>query len=458
MTRDSSAPTRRVDIAGVLDAAGLTRFHFVLLSLSCLITMFEGLDISLMSFTAPYIRDQMHLSSQQLGVLLTAAIVGQVLGSFSITRFADRWGRRPTIIVSAYLFSLLTIVTGFARNFPELVGIRFLDGLAIGGLLPTAWALNIEFAPRARRSTVVAVIMVGYSIGSAAAGPVTNLIAPAQGWAAVYFWAGVGTIVASAALHSTLPESVRFMVVAGGYGARVAALLNRIAGKAIASAQDDFHLADERTADAKFRVSRLFLGDLRLITPLLWAGYMASSFAIYLNSMWGPMLLEAMTVPRQAAALVASTVGLTGALLGLLLVRATEHWGPRGVMICPALALPVLLLLGSGIASGQNVVPFVMAAGVLINTGHAAVVSIAGIYYPSAIRASGGGWATAVAKCGAVFGPIAGGAILASHLPVTRTYAVLAVCPLVLCLAMFGIARVLRRRATAGAAAIADAA
>jgi len=438
--------SRQVDVAAVLDGGGLTRFHWFLLGLSCLITMFEGLDISLMSYTSPYVRDELHLGGGQLGVLLTAAILGQVVGGFLITRFSDAFGRRPTIIASCYLFSLLTIGTGFIDDYAPLVTIRFLDGLAIGGLLPTAWALNIEFAPKPRRSTVVAAIMLGYSIGSALAGPVTNLIAPSQGWRAVYLWAGVGTLLASIALHRWLPESVRYLVARGGDSSRIAALLNRVSGRSDARPTDRFRLADESHSGTTFRVAQLFAGDLRQITPLLWIGYMASSFAIYLNSMWGPMLLEALYVPRQSAALIASTVALCGAVLGLILVRSTEHWGPRGVMICPALALPLLLVMGSGAIGTDSFVPFVLASGTLINTGHAMVVSIAGIYYPSAIRASGGGWATAVAKCGAVFGPIVGGAIVASHLPVIRTYAVLALCPFVLLLAVFGIARVLKRR------------
>ena len=203
----SRSDSRHIDIATVLDGCGLTRFHFILLGLSCLITLFEGLDISLMSYTAPYIRDEQALSSTQLGVLLTSAIVGQVLGGFTVTRVADRIGRRPTILACAYLFSVLTLVTGLTRTYPQLVTLRFLDGLAIGGLLPTAWALNIEFAPRGRRATVVAVIMLGYSIGSAAAGPVVNLIAPAEGWQAVYLWAGAATLLATVALQRGLPES-----------------------------------------------------------------------------------------------------------------------------------------------------------------------------------------------------------------------------------------------------------
>jgi len=437
---------RVFDVAALLDGRGLTPFHRRLLLLSCCITLFDGTDFAVMAFTAPYIRDELHLSSSLLGRLFSAAVVGQVLGGLLVTHIADRIGRRPTIIATAFLFGLLTLMTALASTYPQLLMIRFLAGLAIGGMLPVAWALNIEFAPRTRRASVVAFIMLGYSLGSAGAGPLTNLVAPGEGWQGVYVWAGVGTLLASAALYLWLPESVRFLVAKRRDGSRVAAVLNRVEPAIGATANDRFTLTDEANPGPRFRVRQLFRGDLRFITPLLWAGYMASSFAIFLSSTWGPLLLEGLKVARQTAALVASLSGLLGAVGGMLLVRMTEHLGPRGVMICPAIALPLLLVIGMGLAPDHVVWLLVLLFGMLLGAGHTAIVSIAGVYYPSSIRASGGGWATSVAKCGAVFGPLAGGAILASNLPVIRTYAFLAFYPVVVCGAMIGIAAVLRRR------------
>jgi AAHS family 4-hydroxybenzoate transporter-like MFS transporter len=75
----------------------------------------------------------------------------------------------------------------------------------------------------------------------------------------------------------------------------------------------------------------------------------------------------------------------------------------------------------------------------LISGSHFGVLSIAGIFYPSAIRASGAGWATSVAKIGAILGPMVGAALLSSGLPIIRSYALLAVCPAVLFVCALGI-------------------
>jgi AAHS family 4-hydroxybenzoate transporter-like MFS transporter len=90
--------------------------------------------------------------------------------------------------------------------------------------------------------------------------------------------------------------------------------------------------------------------------------------------------------------------------------------------------------------------PFVVLGSLLISGAHFGILSIAGIFYPSAIRASGGGWATSVAKVGAILGPIVGAAVLSSGMPVIQSYALLAICPAVLFLCAIGIAAAVHRR------------
>jgi AAHS family 4-hydroxybenzoate transporter-like MFS transporter len=80
---------------------------------------------------------------------------------------------------------------------------------------------------------------------------------------------------------------------------------------------------------------------------------------------------------------------------------------------------------------------------------HYGVTSIAGIFYPSAYRSNGGGWATTVAKIGSALGPVLGGVALSSHLPVKMVFAPLAICPVVVGCAVFFIGR-LQHRIAAG--------
>ena len=348
------------------------------------------------------------------------------------------------MVIAAFSFGLLTTATAFAGSYQALLTLRLLDGFAIGGMLPLAWALNIEFVPVQMRSTIVTIIMMGYSFGTAVAAPMTNWIAPHYGWQGVYWTGGAGTLICAAALWLKLPESIRFLVTKGLKPRLVAQTLKRMDPHSDATADDHFVLSDEPKVDRQFRVSDLFRGNLRAITPLLWLGYIASSLAIYFVASWGPLVLEELKFPRATSALVASSGGLLGAVAGLALMRFTDRFGARAVAFYPALAIPVLLLQGLEMVPVQLFLAVNVLGALLVSGSHFGILSIAGIFYPSAIRASGAGWATSVAKIGAILGPIVGAAVLSSGLPIIRSYALLAVCPAVLFVCALGIHMVTR--------------
>jgi AAHS family 4-hydroxybenzoate transporter-like MFS transporter len=399
----------------------------------------------MIGFTAPYMRDELGLSKTMLGNVFSAGLLGMMLGGFLLSYIGDRVGRRPTVVGSAVAFGILTAAVALAHSYQALLALRFLDGLALGGMLPLAWALNIEFVPTRMRSSVVTVIMMGYSLGAAVAGPMTNWIAPEHGWQGVYLAGGIGSLVCAAALWLYLPESIRFLVLKGDRP-RVRRTLQRLDPALDLAHADQFVLSDELQPGRNFRVGQLFQGDLRIITPVLWIGYFASSLAIYFAVSWGPIVLEDLHFPRQTAAWVASTGALAGAGAGLLLMRFTDRRGPGSVAVYPAICVPVLLALGFGLVPREAFLAVVILATLLISGGHFGVLSIAGIFYPSSIRACGAGWATSMAKFGAILGPIAGAAVLSSGIPIIRSYALLAIWPAILCLSGLGIAAVVRGR------------
>jgi AAHS family 4-hydroxybenzoate transporter-like MFS transporter len=83
----------------------------------------------------------------------------------------------------------------------------------------------------------------------------------------------------------------------------------------------------------------------------------------------------------------------------------------------------------------------------LLGGAHYGMHSIAGLFYPSAFRANGAGWATSIAKIGSIAGPLIGGYILASHFPVMNIFALLAVSPAIIAIALFTLHMLQRRSA-----------
>lgn len=181
-----SSPARTFDVAAFLDGRALSSFNRRLILLSWLITLFDGFDMQVIAYTAPYMREALGLDLRMMGAVISAGTFGMVLGGLAFSWAGDRVGRRPTTLAASFLFGVLTIGLALSKTYHQLVFMRFVDGLAIGGMLPLAWALNIEFVPKRMRAYVVTIIMMGYSLGSAIGGPLTNWVAPRYGWQGVY--------------------------------------------------------------------------------------------------------------------------------------------------------------------------------------------------------------------------------------------------------------------------------
>jgi AAHS family 4-hydroxybenzoate transporter-like MFS transporter len=69
--------------------------------------------------------------------------------------------------------------------------------------------------------------------------------------------------------------------------------------------------------------------------------------------------------------------------------------------------------------------------------GHFGMHSISGIFYPTAYRGNGASWATSIAKIGSIGGPMVGGWVLATSLPVKHIFALLAIFPAIFAVCIY---------------------
>lgn len=443
------AETKIVDVSEIIERQKLGRFLIGLVLVSWIITFFDGLDTNLISFAAPYFGSQYHLTKLQLGNIFSMGLFGTMVGGFALGYLGDRIGRRPMVVLATALFGILTICFALANSYWSLFSLRFIDGLPLGGMLPLAWALNIEYAPKRYRATIVTVIMMGYSLGTALGGPIAIGLIPKFGWKSVFIFGGAASLVCSAILFAILPESIRFLVSKGEDAARigqnVVSIIRRIAPGEQIPANAAFVVSDEAQQHKHFKPSLLFAGELRWITPLVWIAYIASSLAVFFIVNWTPVVFEALKYSRSEAATAASLYSGVGAIGGLLLMRFTDKRGAIAITVMPVMTA-ILLITASFAAMGH--VPFLIlaaATGGFLIGGHFGMHSICGIFYPSAYRANGAGWATSIAKIGSVAGPILGGIVLSTSLPVRYIFAVLAICPAVMAVCIYAVGRMHRR-------------
>ncbi len=433
-----------VDVTPIIEGQRLSGFLIRLVLISWIITFFDGFDLNVIAYVAPYLSTEFHIDRSAMGPLFSIGLLGTMIGGFLFGYIGDRIGRRPAVIISTAAFGVLTLVFALATSYVQLCAIRLIDGVAVGGMLPLCWALNIEYVPKRYRATVVTVIMLGYSVGTALGGPIANWLIPLYGWQSVYVFGGACSLVAALFLLIMLPESIKFLVAHNAPPQRVARAVMRLQPSLALPANPRFVASDETACvgDAeRFRIRLLFRGNLAWITPLFWLGYIASSMAAFFLATWTPLLFEALGLTRGDAASFAAIGSLGGALGGLSLMRFLDNRGPSAVTMMPVLAIPLLLIAGLANLGHWEFLTVSFLIFMTVIGGHFGMHSTAGIFYPSAYRGNGAGWATSVAKIGSIAGPTLGGLILSTNMPIRQIFVCLAVCPAILALCMWTIGR-----------------
>jgi AAHS family 4-hydroxybenzoate transporter-like MFS transporter len=430
-----------IDVSEIIERQKLSSFLIGLALISWIITFFDGLDANLITFAAPYFRREYGLTTIQTGNIFGMHQLGTLIGGFLLGYLGDRIGRRPAVILATAAFGALTMCFYFTSSYGTLFWLRLIDGIPLGGMLPLAWALNIEYAPKHYRSTIVTVIMIGYSVGTAVGGPFANWLIPKLGWKSVFICGGAAALVSALVLLWMLPESIRFLASKGKSPSRIAAMIRRAVPDEPIPAGAVFIVGDEPGHSKNFRPSLLFQGELRKITPLLWIAYIASSFAVFFIVNWTPLVFEALSYTRAEAATASSMMSIMGAIGGVLLMRFTDRRGAIAVSVMPAVTFCLLLIAGLVVLGHSPFLVLVALIGLFLIGGHFGMHSICGIFYPSAYRANGASWATSIAKIGSIGGPVVGGWILATSLPVRNIFAVLAICPAIFAVCIYAVGR-----------------
>jgi MFS transporter, AAHS family, 4-hydroxybenzoate transporter len=431
-----------VDVTEIIEGQKLGWFVIRLVLVCWLVTFFDGYDQNVIAYAAPYIAPAYHLDKVMMGEIFSAGTVGNLVGGFLFGYIADRIGRRATIILATATFALLTLCLAFAQSYVAFMALRFLNGIALGGAIPLTWALSMEYVPRRFRATIVTLVMLGYSLGFAVGGPLSIALIPRFGWLSVFLFGGGVSLVAAFILFATLPESLRFLAATRRDPKLMVRIIRRLAPEVDADERSVFVVSDEARTTGEVR--NLFRGELGWITPLLWTAFIASSLTTYFFTYWGPTVYESVGFSREASAWITSSNSVAGATGGLLLMRFTDRFGPVSVASFPALAVPLLLVVGFASMSATSFVPLVFLLSIFLNGGHYGITSITGLFYPTAYRGLGTGWAASMAKIGSIAGPLIGGYILSSSLPPRQIFAVMAVCPAVLCLSVLAIGSIQR--------------
>ncbi|MDT7583768.1 MAG: hypothetical protein QOE32_1318 [Pseudonocardiales bacterium] len=410
----------------------------------CLVSIvFEGYDLVAYGTALPSILadPRWGLGAAHAGLIGSYALVGMLVGSLLAGAIGDFVGRRWLVIVSTAWFSAWMAVTAVAPSLSVFGLARFLVGVGIGALIPTAAALAVEFAPPGRGNTHSAIVWAGYPGGGVLAA-LLGLVFLEEFGPRSLFWFGVLPLVTVVPLALRfLPESPSFLALRGRH--EEAAVIARRYGLS--------HAAPDRN-EASERRGPLALFDRGRRTATVLMGLMSAGGLLltYGLNTWLPQLMRSSGYALGSALAFLLVLNAGAILIPLVASRAADRIGPQKVVAVSfaAAAVAICLLSMKLPTLGLYLLTFVAGAGTI--GAQVLVYGFAATYFPTTCRAAGLAWTASVGRLGGITGPTVAGLLIAAGYGVASNFYVFAVVALVSAVCA---ASVPRRRATARATA-----
>lgn len=168
--------------------------------------MFDAMDIFLLAVSMPAIIKDLSISPADGGLLATGTMIGVGLSSVVVGWCADNYGRRKTLFWSLMLFGLLTAAIYFTNTWFQILVLRFLAGLGLGGVWSIIVSYIAETWPAHQRGRAASFVLSSFPVGAGLAAFLAYLILPTYGWRAL-FLTGAGAVIAALYFLIFVPES-----------------------------------------------------------------------------------------------------------------------------------------------------------------------------------------------------------------------------------------------------------
>lgn len=178
----------------------ITAFIFAFLALLC-----DGADLGFLALSLTSLKNEFHLTGLQAGALGSLTLLGSAIGGLFGGWACDRFGRVRIIVFFIAYSSILTCALGFTHSFEQFAVVRVFGSIGLGALYIACNVLMSEMVPTKHRTTVLATLMTGYTLGSLLATLLAGHIIPEHGWRYLY-WLAIVPVVLSFFMHYMVPE------------------------------------------------------------------------------------------------------------------------------------------------------------------------------------------------------------------------------------------------------------
>ncbi|MEU6658338.1 MFS transporter [Streptomyces sp. NPDC046821] len=411
-----------------LERLPLSRPHLMLLLMGGLGLAFDAMDGSLVSYLLPAVTPLWHLEPWQTGLVGSSLLIGILIGALGAGVGGDAIGRRRVMMYGLALYCAATLVAAMAPSWELFFAARIVAGIGIGvegAIIPPYIS---EFVPARYRGVFVGSIAGFFAFGYVASALLGRLFVPALGDG----WRIAQVITAAPVLmllwwRRKLPESPRWLLTQGrrDEAAEVVDALEaavRAAGKQVPAVEPApepvAETAEPVTPAAKPRLGaglvEIWRGGLARQTAVLWLLWAAITFSFFGFFVWIPSLLveRGLTVSSSFTyALVITIAQIPGYYSAAFLNERLDRKRTIAFYLLAG-AASAFLLAQAG--SNTELLVYGILLSFFMNGTYAGLYAYTPEVYPTSIRATGMGAASAAGRVGGIAAPILIGVMFAS--------------------------------------------
>ncbi len=394
-----------------LDDGPMSRFQWSAVGVCVLLNMLDGFDVLVMAFTANAVAGEWGLTGTQLGLLLSASLVGMAVGSMFVAPWADRAGRRPMILGSLAVAGVGMLLSSVSQSALQLGLLRVVTGVGIGAILASSNVIASEYASRRWRGLAVSLNSTGYALGATLGGLVAVVLLAEFGWRSVFAFGGVATVLTIPLVWVRLPESLDFLLTRRP--ARALDRVNALAGRLGHEPVDRLPEPTAATSEGGTAIRRLFTGELRRPTLMLCSAFFLVMAGFYFVTSWTPKLMIEAGLSSTQGVTLGTLLNLGGIFGAALLGALAARFALRSVLITYLITTGVLLAAFIA-ATSSLAAAFVLGAviGLFVNGCVAGLYALTPTVYDAGLRTTGVGTAIGIGRVGAIASPAAAGALL----------------------------------------------
>ncbi|KLN56569.1 MFS transporter [Variovorax paradoxus] len=390
-------------------------FHRRLLMMGGLGYTFDAMDAAVIAFVLPVLRTDWGLSSVQIGVLASANFIGFFFGALAAGACGDLIGRRKVMMSALAIYCVASLFSGMVNDWTLFLALRIVAGFGAGAESAIIAPYLSEFVARRYRGTFTGALAGFFSFGFVAAALLGYFIVPAhpQGWRIVIFITAL-PVVLLLWWRRALPESPRWLE-SQGRQAEADTIMDAMeadhmqGGRALPALNaQDVAAPPPSMSQGKLlkNYATLVSGKLIRISSMTWLMWLSITFSYYSFFTWIPSLLiqNGMTITKSFGySLVMYIAQIPGYFSAAWL---NERIG-RQATIVSYMLLGGLCALGLAFTHSDAQI---MAAGVLLsffmNGTYAGVYAYTPEVFPTQVRATGSGLASAIGRIGGITAPI----------------------------------------------------